>query len=221
MIKRSITFIIFALFTLFAFSQTVNIKYKDGRTDRYKLSDIESLYFQGNNNSQGGDDTPQGNNEDEAERIGNDKTYGLLTLTVNGAPYYVWNYSTIGQKKDEGWMGFNIYISEKAPSSSMKELIMKIRPSKVSQLHVGDFFYKDDIYVYSYGSVASLNLKGYIIESGSISIKRIGEYDLTIQFNDLKFKYKGSGVETIISGTAKLVHSLTKNGERLPFSYVD
>ena len=60
MIKRSITFIIFALFTLFAFSQTVNIKYKDGRTDRYKLGDIESLYFQGNNNNQGGDDSPQG-----------------------------------------------------------------------------------------------------------------------------------------------------------------
>ena len=223
MMKRSITVFIFALFALFAFSQTVNIKYKDGRTDRYKLGDIEFLYFQGNNN-QGGDDSPQGNNEDEAERIGNDKYYGLLTLTIDGDPWYVWSDSTIRQRKKNEMMSLYMIVSQKGVQFSSHILHIYISPTRVSQIKEGDVLYKDDILIYSFRPQNSATYYTYnsLVDSGSISFKRIGESDLTIQFNDFKFRNKISGLERIVNGTAKLVHSLNdKNGNPLPFSYVD
>ena len=101
-----------------------------------------------------------------------------------------------------------------------KELVVHISPSKVSQLSVGQVFDYDDMSIRNFRNLTHIEVNSYSWDgiSGDITIKSIGETQITIQINSLVVKHKITDVEHTISGTATLHNSLyDSNGNILPF----
>ena len=100
------------------------------------------------------------------------------------------------------------------------ELVVHISPSKVSQLSEGQVFENNDMSIRNCRGLTQIEVNSYSWRavSGNITIKSIGETQITIEINSLVVKHKNTEVEHSISGTATLRNSLhDTHGNVLPF----
>ena len=91
--KRRLLFLAFVLSTVVGWSQTVTLKFKNGTTQQYNMSELESIDFKdGDNNNSGNDDAEV--EITEANLVG---VWELLSYDVNSSYNYTMNMQ-IGDK---------------------------------------------------------------------------------------------------------------------------
>ena len=157
-----------------------------------------------------------GGDEDDDFGGGSNSPSGNKTLIIDGNSYYCGSLCTLEQTNGSG-MYFTI---DKVYQTKGKELKVHISPSKVSQLSVGQVFSYNNMSIRNYRGLTQMELNTYSWDavSGDITIKSIGETQITIQINSLVVKHEITDVEHTISGTATLHNSLfDNNGNVLPF----
>ncbi len=158
--------------------------------------------------------------EDDDFGGGGNSPSGNKTLIIDGNSYYCGSLCTLEQTNGSG-MYFTIEaVEDKVYQTKGKELKVHISPSKVSQLSVGQVFGYNNMSIRNYRGLTQMELNTYSWDavSGDITIKSIGETQITIQINSLVVKHKNTEVEHSISGTATLKNTLRDtHGNSLPF----
>lgn len=145
---------------------------------------------------------------------------GKMTLKIDGESYYCGELSSVEQTQRNG-----MYIEVEAVTDLKFQvkghrLVMRISPSRVSNLKVGQEFDGDHISVRNFEHLSEINVNSYEwdVVSGSFVIKSITDREMTIQFNKMVVKHHRTGVEHTIEGTALLNSGVWQDGEYLPFS---
>ncbi len=163
--------------------------------------------------------TACGDDEEEDEIEGNSPS-GNKTLIIDGESYYCGSLCQLSQTNGSGMYLTIEAVEDRVYQMNGKELIVLISPSKVSQLSVGQIFDYDDMSIRNFRNLTQMEVNSYSWDgiSGDITIKSIGETQVTIQINSLVVKHEITDVEHTISGTATLHNSLyDSNGKVLPF----
>lgn len=158
----------------------------------------------GNDEDDGGDNSPSGNK----------------TLIIDGESYYCGSGCDLAQTNGSGMYLTIQAVEDRVYQINGKELVVRISPSKVSQLSVGQVFGHEKMSIRNYRGLMQMELNAYSWDAvnGDITIISIGETQITIQINSLVVKHEITKVEHSISGTATLRNSLRDNhGNILPF----
>lgn len=157
---------------------------------------------------------------DDEEDGGGSSSKGNKTLTIDGESYYCGSLCQVSQTNGSGMYLTIEAVEDREFETRGKELAIHISPSKVSELFSGQVFDYDNLSIRNYRNLTQMEVNSYSWDgiSGSITIKSIGEKEITIEINSLVIKHKNSGVEHSISGTASLHNSLyDSSGNVLPF----
>lgn len=142
------------------------------------------------------------------------------TLTIDGEAYYCDECSTVSQGSHL-WLTINAIGGVKDGYFLKKELTVVLRPSRVSELSVGEMFDYNAISIYGFRNWNEIVINHYNWDaiSGRIAIREITETTLTIQIIKLVIKSRRGVIKTI-DGTAELTNSICDcNGNVRPFSY--
>jgi hypothetical protein len=151
--------------------------------------------------------------------FGYESNSGEMTLKVDGESYYCGDGSSVEQTKNSGMYIEVCAVEEMRFQMNGHDLIMRISPSRVSQLKVGQEFSGSKISVREFRHFNEIVVNAYEWEvvSGSFTIKTITSMEMTIQLNNMVLRHKRSKVEHTIEGTAVLNSGVWGNGGLLPF----
>lgn len=151
--------------------------------------------------------------------FGYESNSGEMTLKVDGESYYCGDGSSVEQTKNSGMYIEVCAVEEMRFQMNGHDLIMRISPSRVSQLKVGQEFSGSQISVREFRHFNEIVVNAYEWEvvSGYFTIKTITSMEMTIQLNNMVLRHKRSKVEHTIEGTAVLNSGVWGNGGLLPF----
>jgi len=160
----------------------------------------------------GGDDGGNGG--------GDNPPTGGKTLSYDGTAYYAVG-CTAEQTKGRG-MYFNIVA---APNEVLAinghQLVVHISKNKVAELKVGDMFNSENTSVQTLRGTQEIAIETYAwkITEGSITITKITDMEMTLQFTNVKVHHKTKDVEHSFNGTAVLNSGVySSNGQLLSFA---
>ena len=151
---------------------------------------------------------------------GNNPPTGGKTLIYDGTAYYAVG-CTAEQTKGRG-MYFNIVA---APNEVLAinghQLVVHISKNKVAELKVGDVFNSENTSVQTLRGTQEIAIETYAwkITEGSITITKITDMEMTLQFTNVKVHHKTKDVEHSFNGTAVLNSGVySSNGQLLSFA---
>ena len=151
---------------------------------------------------------------------GNNPPTGGKTLSYDGTAYYAVG-CTAEQTKGRG-MYFNIVA---APNEVLAinghQLVVHISKNKVAELKVGDVFNSENTSVQTLRGTQEIAIETYAwkITEGSITITKITDMEMTLQFTNVKVHHKTKDVEHSFNGTAVLNSGVySSNGQLLSFA---
>ena len=149
--KRKLLFLAFVLSTVVGWSQTVTLKFKNGTTQQYNLSELESIDFKdGNDNQNNGNDNQN-------------KTF-YDVLQINGVSYACFGYRSIF-----------VYRSSWDLSKHSGQIVLPCGSLSLAQN--GEFHY-DYMYLLNLKGSQELEI-GSKLENFSPTFKRLGKEELS------------------------------------------